>query len=269
MKVDDLLPLNNFEGGVMILDKPNIRYCRLKPADEDFILVHTYNINDSNLKRLIYSINNLKTNYSNEKNYCYAISNKKIYKVGIKTSDVIEYDYKLIYENTSDDYIFSTGILNYDNTLYMFSYSSTQQKGRIQQFAKISKDGDLGLITSKTYDSAYDFHCCIIENNPLFEGIYGIYKGTGNSQYLGKVKLNNQSVISNNQTSLNGKICIDKTKENLYGETQPLFINDVLTLGSFLELMKNFTCSNNNPMNMNYLYEQTFINSNMFISQSN
>lgn len=264
-QIDYLLPLNSFNNFVIIVSGSTIYLYTYNSSSGTFNQLDIYNTQESSS-----SFNQLI--YSDENESCYLFTNKKIYKIDVvKGSQHYELNVYLVYDNSSSNFNYRSGMINYDGTLYMFSLYSSGRETKIEQYIKIfnGSNHELKLISNKTLSNTrYSFRRCILTGN---NEMWGIYTNNGNNNYysiIGKINLNNNTLISNCQTSINGIIGINKnTPANI--DTPPYNTNDILTVGTFFNLMKNFKCSGaGNIMNMDYLINNTFINSNKFINQS-
>ena len=194
---------------------------------------HENYVNDSNTKYFITGEDNKS---------CYIYSSKIIYRCEIiktSSSPYYSYNYDVYYDNSSSNNSYSSGIVNYDGSLYMLSKYTTDNTITIEQFMHCNNQ--LKLIASKTYsdmDKSSPNYCILVKNQLYFI----TYKGSGQMPfYLRKIsKLNNSSIISSKQTSLNGNIKFD---EEINIDDYPKDINEVITYGKLLKILKNITIS--------------------------
>ena len=194
---------------------------------------HENYVNDSNTKYFITGEDNKS---------CYIYSSKIIYRCEIiktSSSPYYSYNYDVYYDNSSSNNSYSSGIVNYDGSLYMLSKYTTDNTITIDQFMRCNNQ--LKLIASKTYsdmDKSSPNYCILVKNQLYFI----TYKGSGQMPfYLRKIsKLNNSSIISSKQTSLNGNIKFD---EEINIDDYPKDINEVITYGKLLKILKNITIS--------------------------
>lgn len=256
-RVNHLLPLETFDNYVIIISSSTVYLYQYDSSQGTFTQLDSYNTNESNIQKLI---------YNDEKNSCYIITSKKIIKVDVVNNEL---DVYTVYDNSSSNFNYRSGIVNFDGTLYVCSYYSSNSETNIEQYTKINNGSNivLKLVSNKTLSSSkYIFNYNVITKN---NEMYAVYRNAGNSNnysVICEIDLNSNSVISNCQTSLNGIIGINKnTPSNI--DTPPINMNDILTVGTFFNLMKNFKCSGaGNVMNMDYLINNTFINSSKFIN---
>ena len=255
-RVNFLLPLETFDNYVIIISSSTVYLYQYDSSQGTFTQLDSYNTNETNIQKLI---------YNDEKNSCYIITSKKIIKVDVVNNEL---DVYTVYDNSSSNFNYRSGIVNFDGTLYVCSYYSSNSETKIEQYTKINNGSNivLKLVSNKTLSSSkYIFNYNVITKN---NEMYAVYRNAGNNNnysVICEIDLNSNSVISNCQTSLNGIIGINKnTPSNI--DTPPINMNDVLTVGTFFNLMKNFKCSGaGNVMNMDYLINNTFINSSKFI----
>ena len=194
---------------------------------------HENYVNDSNTKYFITGEDNKS---------CYIYSSKIIYRCEIiktSSSPYYSYNYDVYYDNSSSNNSYSSGIVNYDGSLYMLSKYTTDNTITIDQFMRCGIQ--LKLIASKTYsdmDKSSPNYCILVKNQLYFI----TYKGSGQMPfYLRKIsKLNNSSIISSKQTSLNGNIKFD---DDVNIDDYPKDINEVITYGKLLKILKNITIS--------------------------
>lgn len=213
-----------------------------------FSLCDSYTfVNDSNSKFFINGENNKS---------CYIYSSKFIYRCEIiNSSNGYTIDVDVYYDNSSSNNSYSSGIVNYDGSLYMLSKYTTDNTITIDQFMRCGIQ--LKLIASKTYsdmDKSSPNYCILVKNQLYFI----TYKGSGQMPfYLRKIsKLNNSSIISSNQTSINGNIKFD---EEINIDDYPKDINEVITYGKLLKILKTCFTGNTDLSNL-------FVNYNKYIS---
>ena len=210
---------------------------------------HENYVNDSNTKYFITGEDNKS---------CYIYSSKIIYRCEIiktSSSPYYSYNYDVYYDNSSSNNSYSSGIVNYDGSLYMLSKYTTDNTITIEQFMHCNNQ--LKLIASKTYsdmDKSSPNYCILVKNQLYFI----TYKGSGQMPfYLRKIsKLNNSSIISSKQTSLNGNIKFD---DDVNIDDYPKDINEVITYGKLLKILKTCFTGNTDLSNL-------FVNYNKYIS---
>ena len=256
-RINYLLPLETFDNYVILTSSSTVYLYQYDSSQGTFTQLDSYNTNETNIQKLI---------YNDEKNSCYMLTSKKIIKIDVVNDELNVYT---VYDNSSSNFNYRSGIVNFDGTLYVCSYYSSNSETKIEQYTKINNGSNivLKLVSNKTLSSSkFIFNYNVISNNNEMWAVYRNSNNSNNYSVICEIDLNSNSVISNCQTSLNGILSINKnTPSNV--DTPPLNMNDILTVGTFFNLMKNFKCGGAGyTMNMDYLLENTFINSSKFIN---
>lgn len=258
--IDYLLPLDNLNNYVVFIsDKTIYLYKFVQNSIHHFVQLDTYDatddINEDNIIKLVYNDN---------KNGCYLLTNKQIFNIDITNEEINFYS---IFEISRLNNLTNL-IMNYDKTFYLFC-DNNEDETNIYQLVSynsaLSPNKELKITNSLSISGKiYYFYYSILKNNEMFCVYEDSLSETEPKNELCKVSLSNNSIISNCQTSLNGIIGINENNcVNI--DTAPLNINDVITVGTLFNLLKNFTI-NNNKISMSYLMSNTFINSNKFIN---
>ena len=254
--IDKLIPIDSFNNFVIIASGTTIYLYRFFPNNGAFN--YQYDEDIENTPKKFIKIN---------ENTIIILCSKKIFKAEVVKASI---DYELniteIFDNSSSTYTYQSGINNIDGTLYISSVSTSPADTKIEQFIILNNQIKLNKELSLT-SHKYQIKYMISANNI----IYSVCNNADNSQYyslLSETITNKETILSNNQTSLNGVISINKNMPSS-ADVKCLNINDVLTVGTFFNLMKHFTCSaSGNIMNMDYLINNTFINSDKFNNSS-
>ena len=233
--ITSVLPLNTLTGNerLLLICTQSKLYLYAQPSNLNNALVlcleHQFT-NDTSNKTMI---------YGEDKYTIYLFSSKIIHRCSIiKTSSSPYYTFyvDIVYDNTSSNYTFDTGIIHYDGTLYMSSHYSSDQTIMLSQFAYDTKNYSLRLIASNTTGSTeavvkYN----VLVNNKLFV-LLSYYSGQRPFVVKKYNKLNNSSILSSNQTSLNGSI-----RFNSQINEEPFDVNEVITYGKLLKILNNCT----------------------------
>lgn len=242
-----LLPLNSEKQYFITLSSSKINLYRFNNSST-LITLDSYDTSNTTIKKII---------YNNESDSCFVIGKNKVYKVDV-VNDLLSVNLALDLSSDNSLTIYG-GIVNYDGTLYLTSYSSTSPYTTyIQQY--ILTNGTLKLVSelARTNQKLTINYLVCAENK-----IYSVCKNANTNQYysnIAEITTNKNSIISNNQTSLNGVLSINNSSTFNYNN------NDILTVGMLIELLKNFTCVHGECLDMSYLQDNTFINSTKFIN---
>lgn len=242
-----LLPLNSEKQYFITLSSSKINLYRFNNSST-LITLDSYDTSNTTIKKII---------YNNESDSCFVIGKNKVYKVDV-VNDLLSVNLALDLSSNNSLTIYG-GIVNYDGTLYLTSYSSTSPYTTyIQQY--ILTNGTLKLISelARTNQKLTINYLVCAENK-----IYSVCKNANTNQYysnIAEITTNKNSIISNNQTSLNGILSVNNSSTFNYNN------NDILTVGMLIKLLKNFTCVHGECLDMSYLQDNTFINSTKFIN---
>lgn len=242
-----LLPLNSEKQYFITLSSSKINLYRFNNSST-LITLDSYDTSNTTIKKII---------YNNESNSCFVIGKNKVYKVDV-VNDLLSVNLALDLSSNNSLTIYG-GIVNYDGTLYLTSYSSTSPYTTyIQQY--ILTNGTLKLVSelARTNQKLTINYLVCAENK-----IYSVCKNANTNQYysnIAEITTNKNSIISNNQTSLNGVLSVNNSSTFNYNN------NDILTVGMLIKLLKNFICVHGECLDMSYLQDNTFINSTKFIN---
>lgn len=221
-------------------NEPN-RFFLVSTDNKIYLYSHTSTFSTTLLREYTFSEDTTEKHfiYGENNKTCYIISTKYIYRLTINETGN-NFDISTVYDNSSSNYSYANGIINYDGTLYIFSHYYSDQYVKLQQY--IFDGNALKLITEQTYSGVgkLKINFSVIVNSQIYcigmrmSGSYPFYLYNINS-------LNNSTIISTNQTSLNGTIRINDNNKN--NNDYPTDINEVITYGKLLKILKNCTIS--------------------------